>query len=427
MSAIERRQFHLALIGDWLQAWPLHPLRVVMLAALPLAVLAGSPQRVALSAVIAAAYLVAAVVTQAGRPVSRVLLGYVLVAAAWMAISWLRSRFLLQLQPDQLAYATAKTGYFVLIVLPMAAAVATMVDLPEHIWPAAASQLVLGAAVALLTVALLGEHFLGEDRYSWQGDLVALGAVIAVQPWLVRRFAFSALLGVLGVAGVMYAGSRQAVVALIVGLVLTAVYWAAARSARHVVLPLVLVVLLVGFLGLTYVHIAGLQLPFAGSSGGASACHCVTDRFVALEGGAGDRDKLLQRGLELFRQNPLLGKGVGSFAGAVADSLHPGTLYQYPHNVMLESAAETGLIGFVLLFVPLFAGWARLFWRGITGRSGAIAALLAILAVFFTVANLSGDIPSERGLWIFGAVALKLGFEAARAPRAPRPPAGPSR
>jgi len=27
----------------------------------------------------------------------------------------------------------------------------------------------------------------------------------------------------------------------------------------------------------------------------------------------------------------------------------------------------------------------------------------------FTAANVSGDIPSDRGLWVFGIVALKLG------------------
>jgi hypothetical protein len=35
---------------------------------------------------------------------------------------------------------------------------------------------------------------------------------------------------------------------------------------------------------------------------------------------------------------------------------------------------------------------------------------MMIVAVFFTVSNLSGDIPSDRGLWIFGILALKLAF-----------------
>ena len=43
-----------------------------------------------------------------------------------------------------------------------------------------------------------------------------------------------------------------------------------------------------------------------------------------------------------------------------------------------------------------------------------------IVTVFFTVSNLSGDIPSDRGLWVFGILAFKLGIDAyglrARAP-----------
>ena len=108
-----------------------------MLAALPVAVLAGSPQRVILSALIAAAYVFAAVVTLRREMVDRVLIAFVAVVAIWMLASWLRARYALHLQPEQLAYATSKTAYFVLIVLPMAAAVAVMVDRPEAIWPAA--------------------------------------------------------------------------------------------------------------------------------------------------------------------------------------------------------------------------------------------------------------------------------------------------
>jgi hypothetical protein len=36
---------------------------------------------------------------------------------------------------------------------------------------------------------------------------------------------------------------------------------------------------------------------------------------------------------------------------------------------------------------------------------------MMIVAVFFAVANLSGDIPSDRGLWVFGILAFKLGLD----------------
>ena len=102
---------------------------------------------------------------------------------------------------------------------------------------------------------------------------------------------------------------------------------------------------------------------------------------------------------------------MGSFDGLVADTETIGHVYQYPHNVPLEVAAETGLIGFLLIIVPLLVGWLAFFWSGIKRASPAVAGITMILAIFFVVANLSGDIPSDRGMWIFGIVAFKLGMD----------------
>ena len=121
---------------------------------------------------------------------------------------------------------------------------------------------------------------------------------------------------------------------------------------------------------------------------------------------------MLYRGLQLLAQDPILGTGLGSFAGSVAQSLHPGAFYQYPHNVPLEVASETGLIGFLIVFAPLVGGWLVLLWTGVKRASPAIAGVMMIVTVFFTTANFSGDIPSDRGLWVFGILALKLGLDA---------------
>ena len=416
-----------------------------MLAVLPVAVLVGSPQRVALSALIAAAYVGVALVTVReagrGRAVNRILIAYVALAAAWMVLAWLRSRFLLHLQPEQLDYASSKAAYFVLVVLPMAAAVAMMVDRAEAIWPTALSQVAIGGAVAVLTVALLGDRILGEERYSWQGNLIALGTVLAIQPWPIQKFKASVVIGVLGVAGIMLADSRQSVVATIVAMFASAVYWTASRyiaergtrwsrlrfaiSGRYVVLPLVLILLTCAYIGVTYAGAVGahLSLPGVSVNSQPSSCHCVTDRIVSIQGNAGDRDKLLARGVHMFLSNPMFGAGLGSFAGAVPDSILAGHFYPYPHNVPLEIASETGLLGVLVLLGPLLAGWAALFWAGVKQASAPIAIVLMFVAVFFTVANVSGDIPSDRALWIFGIVALRLAFRTADATGAesPRP------
>jgi hypothetical protein len=437
MSSFSARRLRAEGAGAWLQQIAGRDrVRMLMLGALPLAILAASPQRVALSALIAAAYVGAAAVTMRRASLPRTTLAYVAVVAALMVASWLRARYLLHLQPDQLDYATSMAAYFVLIVLPMAAAVAVLVDIPEAIRPVAAIQLAIGSAVALLTVLLLGDRFLGADRYSWQGDLIALAAVIAVQPWPVRSLFASAVLGALGVAGVMMAGSRQALTAMVAAMVLSALFWAAARYLRgggamlarlrlavtdaYVALPVVLVLLAAGWFAATLAGDVNLHL-FGWSSGGGGAggatsanCHCVTDRFVSLGNSAGGRDLLLRRGVHLFLSSPLVGTGLGSFAGAVPDTQHPGFFYPYPHNLPLEIAAAMGVVGLVVILGPLLAGWALLLWRGVKTASAPIATLMVVVAVFLVVANVSGDIPSDRGLWIFGVAALRLGLDSIR-------------
>jgi glycosyltransferase involved in cell wall biosynthesis/O-antigen ligase len=404
--------------GRQIERRPVALARMVMLAALPVAVLVSSPQRVALSAAIALAYVVMALFSIKLSRANRLVIAYAGVVAAWMILSWLRSKYLLHLTPEQLSYGTSKLTYFVFIVLPMSAAVAVMINRAEDMWPTAAAQLAIGVGIGLITIALLGDRILGVDRYTWQGNLIALGTLVAVQPWLVKNFWASAAIGVLGVGGIMFAGARQSLAAFGLALLMSAFYWAATRwvrekpgipgrlrravASRYVALPLILVVL-------TGVAIAVTYSP-------TKMCHCVTDRIIALETSAGDRDKLLLQGVKLLIESPILGTGLGSYAGLVPNTSVIGTtsggFYQYPHNVPLEVASETGLVGFALIIVPLLAGWVVLLWAGIKQASPAIATVMMLVAVFFAVANISGDIPSERGMWIFGIVALKLAIDA---------------
>src|SRR5437879_12176088 len=203
-----------------------------MLAALPVAVLVSSPQRVTLSALIAAAYVLVAVFSFKWTRANRFMLAYVGAAAIWMTISWLRAKYLLHLTPDQLNYGPAKLVYFTFIVLPVAAAVSMMIDRAEDSWPAIGSQLMFGVGIGLVTVALLGDRILGYDRYQWQGNLIALATVIAIQPWLIKNFWASAAIGVLGVAGMMFADARPSAPAFLLVLFVTALYWAAAKYMK---------------------------------------------------------------------------------------------------------------------------------------------------------------------------------------------------
>ena len=89
--------------------------------------------------------------------------------------------------------------------------------------PVAVDLQILTDRVGLITIAFLGDRILGVDRYTWQGNLIALGTLVAVQPWLIKNFWASAAIGVLGVGGIMFAGARQSLGAFGVALVLSAI------------------------------------------------------------------------------------------------------------------------------------------------------------------------------------------------------------
>ncbi|MDP1538301.1 MAG: Wzy polymerase domain-containing protein [Burkholderiales bacterium] len=113
-------------------------------------------------------------------------------------------------------------------------------------------------------------------------------------------------------------------------------------------------------------------------------------------------------------EHPVLGIGWGAFAGRYFDfSTEPGVtaplgLYNNAHNILLQLFAETGLIGVVLLLVPL-AIWARQALRA--ERSAAQWWMLATAGVLAIHSLL------EYPLWyahFLGIPALLLGIAATR-------------
>jgi len=383
-----------------------------LIAAMPVVVLVASPQRFTLSIVVAIAYLVAAVLIRRPSAADRWLLGYAGLIAAFTLLSLARAEFIDPLTAAQRSYAEQKAIFFGASVLPLAAALGLLLPDPAALKPAALVQLALGVGVAIVSVVLQSDAVLGGDRYQWQGNVIALALMVAVQFWLLDRAWIVAVIGALCVAGIMYAGSRQSVAIVAMGMVLTSAYWAAAGRWKsglawkkellsiRVVLPLgVLVAQGAALLGTLVIFGSPVRV----SGGMTSACHCLTDRLINLQTDTGGRLDLLKAGLSQFAHNPVFGGGLGSFVGLVKG-------YEYPHNVFLEIGGELGLIGLLLIFVPLVGGWWKLAWQGIKAADAAIATLLGITLAYLVVANFSSDIPSNRGLWIFGIVAMKFGL-----------------
>src|SRR5207253_1155984 len=96
-----------------------------------------------------------------------------------------------------------------------------------------------------------------------------------------------------------------------------------------------------------------------------------------------------------FRDHPLLGIGTGGF-GTVDPQL-------YPHNIVLEAAAELGFPGLVLVLGILAYG-VRAVLRALRGSEGEEKRRAALIAALFLAALLnalvSGDLPNNSAVWL---------------------------
>lgn len=116
------------------------------------------------------------------------------------------------------------------------------------------------------------------------------------------------------------------------------------------------------------------------------------------------RTHLWSEAWHAFVTHPLFGLGTGGFA-----QLEP--IYQYPHNIVLETAAELGIVGLALLLAflvptarPLLAAW-----RSATGADRAAAALIAALLASSVVnALLSDSLEASSGIWFAAGLAYGL-------------------
>lgn len=129
------------------------------------------------------------------------------------------------------------------------------------------------------------------------------------------------------------------------------------------------------------------------------------------------RFQLWSEAWHMFAAHPLLGDGTGSFLAV--DGFN-----QYPHNLLLEAAAELGIVGLAL--VVAFIGSSAL--ALVRARGSAlvarpeIAVIAALLASAVTNAMFSGDMPTNSDVWFAGGLALGLSFRRAGREAVPAQP-----
>jgi putative inorganic carbon (HCO3(-)) transporter len=133
------------------------------------------------------------------------------------------------------------------------------------------------------------------------------------------------------------------------------------------------------------------------------------------------RGNLLSYGWSLLQQHPLFGAGLAGFR-----YLSPNpTLYKWPHNIFLEIACELGIPA-ALLVLAIFGTAVKEAIHQLRDRFAPHAALSQITAALLLVGMVNavntGDINSDRSTWLFLSLVLAVGALGSDEPN--HPPAG---
>jgi len=152
-----------------------------------------------------------------------------------------------------------------------------------------------------------------------------------------------------------------------------------------------------------------LQLPGVGN--------LITDRVATAgaSGGAGRTD-IWSVGLVIFETSPLIGVGYANFPVAYTPQLvmEAGVgfsqgAYRDPHNLLISTSAELGLVGLVLLALLLVPLILR---RGWGPDAQVVRAILAAFMVDALFLDLFGN---RKQVWLIIGIAAGLAFLARRA------------
>lgn len=137
-----------------------------------------------------------------------------------------------------------------------------------------------------------------------------------------------------------------------------------------------------------------------------------TDRLERVSEGRFD---LMRGGLTIWRAQPIVGSGLGSFAERYRETLTPNeqrrTRVVISHNAPVTVLSETGVVGFALFVLTLVVGARRVVRTSRTGGdSGWFQwTLLAALAGILVHTLLYSALFEDPYVWVAAAAALTLG------------------
>jgi O-antigen ligase len=132
---------------------------------------------------------------------------------------------------------------------------------------------------------------------------------------------------------------------------------------------------------------------------------------IFQSGGDSDRFKYWQVAVTMFKENPFLGKGLGTFMAYFSKYL-PNLFPAYAHNCFLQILAESGIFSLItfLSFVSLviYSGIKQFFYNRDPVLLGGLCGLIGFLAhSFFEVSLYS--LPLATLFWVWIGIVSALG------------------
>jgi O-antigen ligase len=123
----------------------------------------------------------------------------------------------------------------------------------------------------------------------------------------------------------------------------------------------------------------------------------IVELLPVLQGDLGRSETLrlryIRSSIHFWLNSPIYGNGLASFGHQ-----YNGSTSTYPHNIILEIANDTGVIGLLPFFIILLSIIKNTIWS--MGKSDVNILLFAVFMFIFINANVSGNIIINRELFM---------------------------
>jgi O-antigen ligase len=330
----------------------------------------------------------------------------------WVAIGVLVLAGVLYAPSQKLALQSAVT-YWALVALPIFPATLRVGSDPRYVREFLWTLYGMGVVAVVLGVAqmssttkptVLGMNSIQLGRAAVLVPVIGVSFVIREGTGLLRTAAI--ILIPLAMIVAFSSGSRGPLLALVVLGVLIAVRFSA--SLHRANLRWVAGIVSVAIASILVVALVAPGLPSASLERLATFADVAQSTLsgdvgaLSVDPTSSQRVELFGFAWSMFQDRPILGAGTAGFM-----ALGPRG-WTYPHNALLQIAAEFGLIGLVLFISLALVALTRQLRAGNAARTVRL-----LLAFFLLSAMVSGDIFSDRDTWGLLALVLTIGSRSA--------------